>query len=225
MIRRETWALLAVFAVLLVISLGLRQRQQNLPLETTAASPSPTPLPALYDVDPDTLATRIVLEEPIGEQRRVVLERVATPTPTPETPPTPAAEATGTVTPTPTPQPMWAVSEPQGAKAPQDWAIDSAVQSLLTARALAVLPDDTDPKSLGLAKPHRAVHITLADGTTLHLLVGIMTPLQNGYYVQTQEGGPIFVVSDFIVDGLWDLFTQVNESLVTPTPTTSSDNS
>ncbi|NPA07273.1 MAG: DUF4340 domain-containing protein [Chloroflexi bacterium] len=225
MIRRETWALLAVFAVLLAISLGLRQRQQNLPTETdTAANPSPTPLPALYDVDPGVLATRIVLEEPIGEQRRVVLERVATPTPTPETLPTPA-EVTGTVTPTPTPAPMWIVREPEGAKAPQDWEIDSAVQSLLTARVLAVLPDDTDPKTLGLAKPHRAVHITLADGTTLHLFVGITTPLQNGYYVQTQEGGPIFVVSDFVVDGLWDLFTQVYESLVTPTPTTSSDNS
>ncbi|NPA27087.1 MAG: DUF4340 domain-containing protein [Chloroflexi bacterium] len=224
MIRRETWALLAVFAVLLAIALGFRQRQQTLPArETGTLEPTPTPLPPLFDVDPDALAVRVVLEEPIGEQRRVVLERVATPTPTPESPPTPATPSEE-ATPTPTPQPMWAVVEPEGATPPQDWEIESAIQSLISARALAVLPEDqTDPQALGLVKPHRVIEVTFADGQRIQLLVGIMTPLQNGYYVQTEPDGPVYVVSDFLVDGVWDLLTQVYASLATPTPSPTSE--
>jgi hypothetical protein len=65
---------------------------------------------------------------------------------------------------------------------------------------------DLGPDIVGLDKPAYTLTITFAASKTHELIVGSVTPIQNGYYSQL-DGGPIKIVDKIGVDALLSLLT------------------
>jgi hypothetical protein len=110
----------------------------------------------------------------------------------------------------------WVVKAPSVAAANQANAEAAAIQ----VGALRVLANiQLGPDVVGLDKPSNTMTVTYVGGQTHKLLVGSVTPIQNGYYAQL-DGGPIQVVDKIGMDALLGLLTNP-PYLATLTPSAS----
>ncbi len=208
MIRRSTWMVIALFAVLAGLAWWAREQKQAAPEDQAESEPTATPMPRLLpDLEPADVE-RIVLEEP-ATGRRVVLVRVQA---------TPTASAEGTPAPPEAAEPQWRVEEPADAEPPEAWRVNGALESLVYARILATLPADTDPATVGLAGPAQRILLQTRDGRTITLWIGVSTPLQNGYYLRVDEKPDIVAVGQYGIGTLWELLDEIAPLTATPTP-------
>ena len=97
----------------------------------------------------------------------------------------------------------WVVRAPTQAAANQASAEAAATQ----VGALRVLGSvELGPEIVGLDKPAYTLTVTFGPGTTHQVVVGSVTPIQDGYYAQL-DGGPIKVVDKVGLDALLGLLT------------------
>jgi hypothetical protein len=98
---------------------------------------------------------------------------------------------------------MWAVTEPKGGPTDVTQA-ETAVTQLLSLRSISSLDPAADLGIFGLGKPSYTVTIT-AGSEKIVLLIGDVTPTQNGYYVRLNQNPPDIVNKDSIdaLLGLW----------------------
>jgi hypothetical protein len=97
----------------------------------------------------------------------------------------------------------WVVRAPTQAAANQASA-EAAATQIGALRVLASV--ELGPDIVGLDKPAYTLTITFAAGKTRQLVVGSVTPIQDGYYTQL-DGGPINVVDKVGLDALLSLLT------------------
>jgi hypothetical protein len=86
---------------------------------------------------------------------------------------------------------------------------------LFAAETLAKLPADYSLDSLGLVNTGTVILLKSADGKTMQVTVGIVTPTGSGYYVQLDENAPV-VVGKPALDAVIQLFDEAIPE--TPTP-------
>lgn len=104
-------------------------------------------------------------------------------------------------------------------KAPTEAAADQAQAEAAASQipALRVLGDVTlDLNLVGLDKPSYTMTIRFSGGKTHTLLIGSITPIQTGYYVQL-DGGKVQIVDNQGIDALLSMLTNPPYA-VTPTP-------
>jgi len=117
---------------------------------------------------------------------------------------------------------VWAVTEPKGG--PTDVAqAEMAVTQLLELESTASLDPSSDLGIFGLSKASYTVSISMNGGEKYVLLVGDVTPTQNGYYVRLNQEPPD-VVNKASIDALVGLlanppFVATPTSETTETPT------
>ena len=93
--------------------------------------------------------------------------------------------------------------------------VEQILSELLATRILLVMPIDYSLDSLSLTAPRQTVTITQANGKTMQVLIGGLTPTGNGYYVRVDDQAPV-VVSKYALDAVVELFA--NALAATPTP-------
>ena len=93
--------------------------------------------------------------------------------------------------------------------------VEQIQSELLATRILLVMPIDYSLDSLSLTAPVQSITITQANGKTMRVLIGGLTPTGNGYYVRVDDQAPV-VVSKYALDAVVELFTDVNAA--TPSP-------
>jgi len=95
-------------------------------------------------------------------------------------------------------------------------AADTQVGAL---RILTTLDNQLNLADAGLDSPTYTIELTFVSGTQHVLQVGMLTPINNGYYVRL-DGGNLYVVSQPGIDALVGLITSPPfPATVTPVPT------
>ncbi len=183
--KRRTVLWWSGFLIAILLFLGLRQ--WRLSQREVPASPTPTPNPNLL---PPTFADKVQrLEIYQGEVLLLTLERDA--------------------------QGQWSATAEGIGDVPLPEGFQQMVDFLLLTRALAVLPPNTDPATVGLAQPQWRIRVISGD-TFYNLDIGGPTPVGDGYYVRRTPRGEIFVVPSIVVQALMEVATPGLEG--TPTP-------
>jgi hypothetical protein len=118
---------------------------------------------------------------------------------------------------------VWVVTEPKGGPTDVTQA-ETAVTQLLALQSISSLDPTSDLGIFGLAKPAYTLTITMNGGTKYVLLIGDVTPTQNGYYVRLNQNAPDIVNKDSI-DAMLGMLTKppfvatpTSESSLTPLP-------
>lgn len=113
---------------------------------------------------------------------------------------------------------LWSLSEPKAEMTDISQA-ESAVSQLISLTILSSVDPAPSADVTGLNPADYTVTIDFNDGSQKVLLVGKVTPIQNGYYTQ-MDGGPVNVVNKYGVDAFLKLLS--NPPIATPTPTPAS---
>jgi hypothetical protein len=92
---------------------------------------------------------------------------------------------------------VWVVTEPKGGPTDVTQA-ETAVTQLLALQSIASLNPTNDLGIFGLSKPSYTVTIVMNGGQKYVLLIGDVTPTQNGYYVRLNQDAPDIVNKDSI---------------------------
>ncbi len=111
----------------------------------------------------------------------------------------------------------WIVKQPLAVAADQA-ASEAAASQVTGLRILSNVQLGLD--IVGLVTPADTMTVAFASGSTHKLLIGSVTPIQNGYYCQL-DGGPVIVVDKPGIDALLGLLT-APPYLATLTPVASS---
>jgi hypothetical protein len=107
----------------------------------------------------------------------------------------------------------WFVSQPIGLQIRQ--AIIQEVLSDLSAISVqTTLLSQLPLETTGLQNPNHSITLTYKSGQEHVIKVGILTPVQNGYYVQLDVNTPV-IVSQSNIDNIIELLSSVT---YTPTP-------
>jgi hypothetical protein len=111
----------------------------------------------------------------------------------------------------------WNLVEPQ-AEATDVAKVQSAVDQLLTVDVIDQIATPPPPEATGLDQPADTITLQLQGGRQIVINVGSSTPIENGYYVQIDQG-QVYVVRQFGVDGVVGFLAEPPIQ-PTPTPTT-----
>jgi hypothetical protein len=98
-------------------------------------------------------------------------------------------------------------------------AAESGVTQLLSLPITLTLEPAFDPASIGLNPAAYTITLDLADGKQMVIKVGKLTPIQNGYYAQVDDG-PVTVVNNYSLDAFLKMLDHP-PVLETPSPTVS----
>jgi hypothetical protein len=114
----------------------------------------------------------------------------------------------------------WVLKQPSQVAADQA-AAEAAATQVTSLKLLSTV--DLGPDVLGLDKPSYTITVGYSDSTKHTLLVGSVTPIQNGYYVQL-DGGSNQIADKSGVDALVGMLTkppylETPTSLPSPSPT------
>ena len=194
MVRRSTWILLAVFALLVVFA-WLFQRSQ-----TKKAESEPTATPVAVQNDIYNLSGRLVTQIKIADSsgNKIGFYR---------------EDANST----------WAISDVAANEA-DAFKIESVSAQLLALQAQSYLDTTPAMDSVGLITPTYTITMTTSDGGQLITYVGDLTPIGTGYYVRVGTGPVLVVAKveiEGIVDLLKNpplLSTPTPEVTETETP-------
>jgi len=108
---------------------------------------------------------------------------------------------------------LWSLTEPKADMTDISQA-ESAVSQLVSLTVLSSVDPAPSADVTGLNPADYTVTIDFNDGTKKVLLVGKVTPIQNGYYSQL-DGGPVDVVNKYGMDAFLKLLN--NPPVATPT--------
>lgn len=204
MIRRSTWVLLIIFAVIL---LGAVIWQSTIGQQNGSGEPTATikPVEMLFNLPEDAVITQVIIENQDGN--RIVFGRDAEDSP-------------------------WQIIEPDPSGDVDSEAIQNAIDRLSRTTVDLTIETFADLSPYGLDIPQYKISIILADGAQHDILVGSMTVTQDRYYLMLDGGNPK-VVSKFAIEDLINMLdtppilptptpTQVPTELGTPSPETTS---
>ena len=163
MIRRGTWIVLAIFALLLDAVLILQNQRGSVKLVEAGVTPSATEQPRLLN---GWEAQDIVAVELKGEGRAFNLTK--------------AADGAWTAGPD-TPAPVDAAQ------------VDSLLSALASARILSGLGADSPLDSIGLTAPANIIIVQNTQGARSEIRLGGLTPTSSGYYAQVDSNPPVVV--------------------------------
>jgi len=95
----------------------------------------------------------------------------------------------------------WEILEAQNRKPALSWAVDGICQTLakLKTQGFPMII----PQEAGLQKPSRKITVTLADGKSYKLLVGIQPKGTENYYVKREDQPNIFVLTQWQLNSLF----------------------
>lgn len=167
MIKRPTWILLALFAVVLAGAFIFQRTRDETDIEATPTAE----LQALLDVSSDAIAS-LKIEDAQG--RAVALGR----------------DEAG----------LWTVTEPEAGETDLAQA-ESAVSQLVALRPMTRLEAASNLSAFGLLKPSHTITLVMNGGEKYVILVGDVTPTNNGYYVRLNENPPE-VVNKYSLDAV-----------------------
>ena len=163
MIRKPTWILLAVFAVLVIAAVLLQKYKP----EDTDIAPTATfapPQPSLYDLG-STVVNRITFEAADGNA--LVVERAT------------SADS-------------WIIAgDTEGTS--DSFAIGSIVGQLLALKAMTTFDLPPAPEAVGLVIPAYTITMVTSTGEQIVTKVGDQTAVGTGYYVQVDDGAVMVV--------------------------------
>jgi hypothetical protein len=112
----------------------------------------------------------------------------------------------------------WVLTQPIAAKADQGSA-EAAATQVETMRVLNKVPN-LDPKIAGLQTPEYVLTVKFKSKVERTVNIGVVTPSENGYFVQDASGGDVQVVSKSAVDALLGMLTTPPYlETLTPSPT------
>jgi len=176
-----------VFGIFIVVSMAalFLVKSPSSPLATTGQTPSPTAAPQLIEGSTAEEINEIVLEQAGSETIRL-------------------ARQSGN---------DWINESTQAVV--EAGKVEQILSELLATRILLVMPIDYSLDSLSLTAPRQTLTITQANGKTMQVLIGGLTPTGNGYYVRVDDQAPV-VVSKYALDAVVELFA--NAIAATPTP-------
>jgi hypothetical protein len=109
----------------------------------------------------------------------------------------------------------WMLTLPLEAKAEQG-SSEAAASQVTTMRVLDTIPE-IDLEVVGLKDPVYTITIEFTGGKERTINIGVITPSENGYYVQDVSNKEVVIVSKSAVDALLGLLTSP-PYLETPTP-------
>lgn len=109
----------------------------------------------------------------------------------------------------------WVLTLPLEAKAEQG-SSEAAASQVSTMRVLDTIPE-IDLEVVGLKDPVYTITIEFSSGKERMINIGVVTPSENGYYVQDASNKEVVIVSKSAVDTLLGLLT-APPYLETPTP-------
>jgi len=109
---------------------------------------------------------------------------------------------------------LWSLTDPKAEMTDISQA-ESAVSQLVSLTILSSVDPAPSADVTGLNPADYTVTIDFNDGSQKVLLVGKVTPIQNGYYTQL-DGGPVNVVNKYGMDAFLKLLS--NPPIATPTP-------
>jgi hypothetical protein len=155
------------------------------PMPSGAQTPSPTNTPKLINGWDTETVVSLELDRPTAEAVRLVVGQ----------------------------DKSWINETKPGSIAPGK--VDQLLAELFAAETLAKLPADYSLDSLGLVNTGTVILLKSADGKTMQVTVGIVTPTGSGYYVQLDENAPV-VVGKPDLDAVIQLFDEAIPE--TPTP-------
>lgn len=111
---------------------------------------------------------------------------------------------------------LWVLTEPTGDT--DSTAVDSTVNQLLALKPQTNLDQVTDMSIYGLSKPGYYIYVTLNGGEKHTIIVGDVTPTQNGYYIRLDENPPQ-VVGKYSLDAILGILSKPPfKPTVTPQP-------
>lgn len=175
-----------IILVIFVGLLGLTWYLQKNPREDASAEPTPNPgVQSVFDFDETALA-RVKVED--GQGQVVALERDA--------------------------QGMWTVVTPEGGTTDAGQA-QITISQFLGVKTVSILEGAPAADATGLDATAKVVTLDLSDGRQVVTRIGKLTPIGNGYYVQT-DSGPVSVVGRYSLDGM---INWLDQPPLQPTPT------
>jgi len=195
MIKRNTWVLLALFAILVGFAIYQKykpaakepsQEEEAVSIETLA------PVEFLFPAE-EGVVTSILIESKEGEV--IGVER--------------GAEG-------------WVVTRPVEANADQG-PVEAAASQATALSILDYL--DIDPAAAGLESPAYTITIGFTSGNTFTAKIGDETPIGSGYYARKDDGAVLVITKDgldALLNLLWyspALATETPLPSETPTPT------
>jgi hypothetical protein len=175
MIRRTTWILLAIFAVLVGFTWFTQKNQVNKATGTTTATPTSTKA-YLFDID-SSQVSEVGIAASTGNQIGFAHD--------PETT-------------------QWAVSDLPADQA-DSFQIESVLAQLFSLQILETLTQTVPLDSVGLASPAYTITIKKTDGSQVVTHVGFETAVGSGYYVKADDGNVCIVskvMMDDVLDTL-----------------------
>lgn len=171
---------------------------QNWRQKTAATQPTPTPAAgeSLFDVTGSEIAS---LQIESREGSRLVLGRDD--------------------------QGMWVIKEPEE-RAADIASVEAGITQLISLRGNILNRQESDLSVYGLTDPQYIVTVSMNGGNRYVLVIGDITPTENGYYAQ-MDGGPVRVITKFNIDPMVNMFenppykeTSTPEPTLTETPQT-----
>lgn len=189
MIKRPTWILVVVLALLAGLAYYLQQ-PDNLIKKTFATAQTPTPISAGQLFGPnDGPLNSVMIQDANGQS--VTIDR----------------KSGG-----------WTMSLGSESAIPADQSAAEQAASQAQALNLVSRIDTSSPdlSAFGLDKPAYLCKFGLVDGRTVSLKIGNLTPIENGYYAQKDDGS-LVVVDKYGLEALLNLLKQP-PYMFTPTP-------
>lgn len=176
-----------VFGIFILVSMTaiFLVKSPSSPLTTAGQTPSPTTAPRLIEESTVDEVSGIIFEQAGSETIRLIKQTDS----------------------------KWINESTQAVV--EAGIVEQIISELLATRILLVMPVDYSLDSLSLSAPGQTITITQANGKTMQVLFGGLTPTGNGYYVRLDDQAPV-VVSKYALDAVIELFAGVNAA--TPTP-------
>jgi hypothetical protein len=175
MIRKQTWILLIVLAVLVGAIFYLQKNP--LPSNSTA-TPSPTAAPALLEGWTSEDIVWMQMESSQSGSEPVIL----------------SLSADGT----------WVLGK-DGKQAADAGKVEQARAQIADLHPTAALPQGTDLKAIGLTTPNKTLTVKNVGGKSIKIQIGSATPTGSGYYVSVDGKAPVVVAQTVIdtLEGLF----------------------
>ncbi len=171
MIKRNTWILLGVLAVVLVFAYFQPRLEAALaPSQPTATPTSGGPVALFQSLDEKTISSLSVKD---SAGKTVTIGR----------------DSAG----------LWSVTEPASSQPTDPSLAEQAVSQVVSLTGETVLNPQTDLSVYGLVNPSGIIAISLSGGQKDPLLVGDATAFGDGYYAQLNNG-PVQVISKSSLD-------------------------
>ena len=192
MVRKQTWILLIIFALLLGVTFYL---QKNPLPKSASLTPSPTNAPELLQGWKSSDITWMELKESQGKTIQIVQDDQGNWTL--------GASLLGD-----------GASRDAGKEKVDTGKAEQLRTEIAAIRTVAVLPANYQLDAVGLTAPARTLAIRDKQGKHITMNIGNLDPTESGYYVQIASQAPV-VVNKYTLDGIVDQF---DNALPTPTP-------